>query len=280
MTVMMTRRNFFEITGKALIALSVNPFQHVTYNHNQKGRSKINFRFAIASDGHFGQSETPFVEYHNQMLRWLTDEHEKSGLDFVCFNGDMIHDDTSFYPELKKILDTLPVKYHVNRGNHDKCSSTVWEKTWNSTLNFSFEHRNKAFIFLDTSNEKGDYLCPDIDWTKSELDKYKSKESIFVFMHITPVPWTRHSIKCKELVSLFSQQTNLKAVFHGHDHDEDNVKFYNGKPYFFDGHFGGNWGTNYRGYRIVEINNDRVITYQVNAESKTTANSVELRAEF
>jgi 3',5'-cyclic-AMP phosphodiesterase len=277
---MMTRRNFFELTGKALITLSLNPFQDVRYTFNQNNSSRVKFRFAIASDGHFGQSETPFIDYHNQAVQWLIEEQEKSGLDFVCFNGDMIHDEVSFYPDLKKILDKLSVKYYVNRGNHDKCNPTVWEQTWNSPLNFSFEHGKNAFILLDTSNEKGDYLCPDIDWTKAELAKYNSKESIFVFMHITPVPWTKHSIKCKELTDVFSRQTNLKAVFHGHDHDQDNVKFYKGKPYFFDGHFGGNWGTNYRGYRIVEINNDRIVTYQVNAESSTTANSVELRAEF
>lgn len=30
-------------------------------------------------------------------------------------------------------------------------------------------------------------------------------------------------------------------------------------PFLFDSHFGGNWGTEYKGFRIVEILNDDTI---------------------
>ena len=37
----------------------------------------------------------------------------------------------------------------------------------------------------------------------------------------------------------------------------------------FDAHFGGNWGTTYRGFRIVEVMNDNsVLTYILNPTDK------------
>jgi hypothetical protein len=65
---------------------------------------------------------------------------------------------------------------------------------------------------------------------------------------------------------------NLKATFHGHDHAvEDGKK--GAKPAFFDGHFGGNWGVGYRGYRIVETRPDgSCYTYQFNPDTQTKVN--------
>lgn len=62
-------------------------------------------------------------------------------------------------------------------------------------------------------------------------------------MHITPFTWTKGGLACPEIVKLFNKQANLKAVFHGHDHDQDSVKENMGKRYFFDSHIAGNWGT-------------------------------------
>lgn len=54
----------------------------------------------------------------------------------------------------------------------------------------------------------------------------------------------------------------------------DGVRYTNKFPHFFDAHFGGNWGTNYKGYRIVEISTDNKInTYQVNASKTPVLNS-------
>jgi hypothetical protein len=40
---------------------------------------------------------------------------------------------------------------------------------------------------------------------------------------------------------------------------------HNGLPYLFDAHFGGNWGTEYRGFRVVEVMKDNsILTYMMN----------------
>jgi hypothetical protein len=141
----------------------------------------------------------------------------------------------------------------------------TWEKTWNIPWNHSFEKNDTGFLILNTADEKGEYGCPDLEWTKERLALYQSKKHLFVFMHITPFKWTPGGIDCAELVELFNKQSNLRAVFHGHDHDQDNVKENKGKYYFFDSHIAGNWGTAYRGYRIVEIlNSGKILTYQMN----------------
>src|SRR5690606_206588 len=141
-------------------------------------------------------------------------------------------------------------------------------------FDYSFAVDDVACLVLDTSNQKGEYLCPDIALTESMFRKYKAAAGMFVFMHITPRNWTDNGVQCSRLTKAFAEQKNLWAVFHGHDHDQDNMKLFRDKPYFFDGHFGGNWGVAYRGYRIVEVLNDgTVVSYQMNADSRQQVNS-------
>ena len=146
------------------------------------------------------------------------------------------------------------------------------------TLAFFFEHKGVAFLVLNTADDKGNYVCPDIDWTKTHLQQSASKKQLFVFMHITPLSWTKNGLSCPDIVELFNNQQNLKAVFHGHDHDQDDVKENNGKYYFFDSHVAGNWGTAYNGYRIVEVlKSGEILTYQMNPSSQQKVNNKDFR---
>jgi hypothetical protein len=62
---------------------------------------------------------------------------------------------------------------------------------------------------------------------------------------------------------------NIRAVFHGHEHDQDGIKKESAIPYMFDAHVGGNWGTPYRGFRVVEIlKNNSLLTYMMNPSEK------------
>jgi hypothetical protein len=133
----------------------------------------------------------------------------------------------------------------------------------------------------NTSNEKGEYLCPDNIFLKKSLDKYSSKKVVFVVLHIPPHIWMPQEtffVECPDTLSLLHQYPNIKAVFHGHDHSLDGIRYTNKLPHFFDGHFGGNWGTEYKGYRIVEVNQQNEIsTYQVNASGNPVLNSTKLK---
>ena len=64
-------------------------------------------RFAIASDGHFGQEDTDYIRFHNEIIDWINSEKAGKGLDFMVFNGDLVHNDPGLLPELKTFYDRL-----------------------------------------------------------------------------------------------------------------------------------------------------------------------------
>jgi len=236
-------------------------------------REDVKLRFATASDGHYGQPGTEYVIDHTNMVDWLNKEKGDRGLDFVVVNGDIIHDDPQYLPQVKASWDRLQTPYFVTHGNHDMTSEAAWQTLWGIPFDHAFETKGTGFIILNTADEKGKYTGPDLEKTKTLLNSYKSKEKLFVFMHITPVKWTTHGIDRPDIVALFNEQKNLKAIFHGHDHDVDGRQEKEGKHYFWDGHVAGNWGTAYKGYRIVEVLNDgSVLIYQMNPLVRSKVN--------
>jgi len=53
--------------------------------------------------------------------------------------------------------------YYVSHGNHDIVDEAEWQQTWKTPMEFTFEKYQVAFIVLNTSDEKGNYICPDIE---------------------------------------------------------------------------------------------------------------------
>ncbi|MEO6931644.1 MAG: metallophosphoesterase [Chitinophagaceae bacterium] len=241
-------------------------------------KSNIKLRFAIASDGHYGEAKTQFENNFREMVEWINLEKENRGVDFTMINGDIIHNNPDFLTPAKVALDKLSMPYYVSRGNHDHIPEPTWLDTWKMGSNHAFEIDDIGFITLSTTDESGKYICPDLEWTHKHLTLFTDKKHVFVFMHITPVKWTDNANPCSEIVEMFNNQKNLRAIFNGHDHDQDHIKDNDGKPYFFDAHLGGSWGTDYRGFRIVEVmNNGTVITYQLNPSSGMKINTDTLK---
>jgi hypothetical protein len=270
-----SRRNFLKKSIGSAAALSgpviIAPAEA---GQNADGEKRtVRLRFAVASDGHFGQPKTEYLSFHQNIVNWLNRENELRGLDFCVFNGDMIHDDPKFLPQAKEVLSGLKVPMWVTKGNHDMVTSEVWQATWGYPPDHSFTKGDYVFVLGNTSNEKGEYLCADVTWLKNTLNKYRKKKAVFVFLHITQRKWTGAGIECPEVMQTLASHPNIAAIFHGHDHDEHDIKTADGKPYLFDGHFGGNWGLPYKGYRIVEmLDNGKVRTYQYNPELNPVMN--------
>ncbi|HEY6506042.1 MAG TPA: metallophosphoesterase, partial [Chitinophagaceae bacterium] len=102
-----------------------------------------------------------------------------------------------------------------------------------------------------------------------KLEEHKKQKNVFIFIHINPGKLTRHAVDCPAFFDLLSKYKNVRAVFNGHDHDEDNIKLKNDIPFIFDAHFGGNWGTTYKGFRVVELRKDNsLLTYILNPSDK------------
>lgn len=271
-----SRRSFLKLSLKGAVVIGFgNTLQSfATGSFVLPTKDKIRLRFAVASDGHYGQPNTDYDKLHDEMTGWLNEEKKDRGVDFTMINGDLFHDDITMLPLIKQKLDKLIMPYYVSHGNHDKIAEANWQQTWNMPWHYDFEKADTGIIVLNSADDTGTYICPDLNFAKEKLEKYKNKKQLFVFMHITPFNWTKGGLPCPELVEMFSKQDNLKAVFHGHDHDQDNVKENNGKHYFFDAHIAGNWGTAYHGYRIVEVlKSGEVVTYQMNPSLKEQVNN-------
>jgi hypothetical protein len=126
-----------------------------------------------------------------------------------------------------------------------------------------------TLLLADTSNEKGEYLSPDLTWMKTKLEASKGQQNVFIFLHIPQAKWTKNGIETPAFFHLLKQYSNIRGVFHGHEHAEDGVKMVDKLPFMFDSHFGGNWGTSYRGFRVVELAHDNsLLTYIMNPSEK------------
>jgi 3',5'-cyclic-AMP phosphodiesterase len=275
-----TRKEFLKLSLKSafMIGLGNSLQSFASEDFKLPDRDSVRLRFAVASDGHFGQPGTSYEFYHDRMVAFLNQEKAGRGIEFAVINGDLFHNDEHYLPEAKKLWDQLQMPYYVSHGNHDQTGEKNWENTWGTPQNYSFEMGDAAFVVLNTANEYGVYTCADSGWARKELRKYESRPFLFVFMHITPYKWTQGGINCPEIADLFDHQANLKAIFHGHDHDQDDVKMSHGKHYFFDSHIAGSWGTDYHGYRIVEILDDgNVLTYQMNPGSGMKVNNKSIK---
>ena len=265
----MRRRDFIKQASSALIILSNGSFISLADGIDEAARKKVVLRFAVASDGHYGQKDTEYEKFFSEIVENINRSHESRAFDFCVINGDIIHDEKAFFPAAKKALDKLVPRYYVSQGNHDHVTAAEWTDIWKMPLNIDFTIKKNAVLIGTTSDDKGTYLCPDLNWFTQKLEEYKRSKNIFIFIHINPGKQTKNAVDCPEFFELLSKYKNVKAVFNGHDHDEDAVKMKNNIPFVFDAHFGGNWGTSYRGYRIVELYKDNsLLTYVLNPTDK------------
>lgn len=259
----MERRSFIRnIGGTALLLMAdglIRPTRASLLNRNESL-----LRFAVTSDGHYGQANTHFSEYFSRISETINRFHSENKLNFCVVNGDIFHDKPEYLQPAADSLKKLELPYYVTKGNHDMVSDAVWESVWKMGVNHDVVMGNHVLLMGTTSNEKGTYLAPDQAWFESKLRQYKSAQNIFIFLHITPVKWTAHGVDAKEFQKLLKHSPNVRAVFNGHDHDQDGVKMLGGIPFLFDGHFGGSWGTAYRGFRVVELQKDNsLLTYMM-----------------
>jgi 3',5'-cyclic AMP phosphodiesterase CpdA len=258
---------------------------------------KLKMRFAVASDLHYGQVNTPFEQMAEKMVGWMNKEKQGKGLDLLFINGDLTHDQTQMLLELRdKHLSKLEMPYYCTKGNHDyldpeeKSPTESWKKIWGYDANHTVTHKDFAFVLADTSApaKSNVYRAASREWLKAEFKKYAKAPAIFSLIHIQQrkhkvYGWPRHGVndvnqaeEGEAVMSLLETTPNVRGVFHGHNHDQTNMWISGDRRYFFDSHVGGSWGAA-KGYRIVEIDElNRMVTYQVNAESGEELNRNDL----
>ena len=265
----LSRRSFIARISSACLVMLGGSVVKLSGKEAADLRKKANLRFVVASDGHFGEQNTTFDTYYQSLVENITSYHQKNAVEFCVINGDIIHDKDEFLIPAKNHLDKLPVKYYVTKGNHDRVSDAHWEKVWGMPVNHEVRLKKNTFLLATTSNEQGEYLSPDLNWMAERLNESRSQENVFVFIHIPQAKWTKHAIETPAFIELLEKYKNVRAVFHGHEHAEDGVRMWNSIPCMFDSHFGGSWGTSYRGFRVVEmVGKNSFLTYIMNPTEK------------
>ncbi|MEP7280046.1 MAG: metallophosphoesterase [Bacteroidota bacterium] len=266
----MKRRDFIRYATPLVLLLANGGIMEAA-GRGWRNRAKhgVKLRFAIASDGHYGEPKTDYEHFYATMVDSVNGEHAKDPFAFCMINGDIVHNDKTLYPAARAYLNKLQMPYYVSQGNHDHVTPAEWKAIWNIPVNHDFSIGETSFLIATTSDEKGTYICPDLDWMQTKLKAFRNQQRVFIFLHINPAKQTVNAIDCPELFTMLAKYKNVKAIFNGHDHDEAGIKVRNNIPFIFDAHFGGSWGTAYRGFRVVELLNDgSVATYIMNPLEK------------
>lgn len=264
-----SRRSFLRNISFASVFLLGGGIRNLSAAEVYRLRKKVALRFVVASDSHYGQPKTDFDGMIEKIIGQINSFHNNHPLDFCVINGDIIHNEKPLMPLAKKQIEKLTMPWYVTRGNHDMVSTDYWKEVWGTPVNHDVVIKKKGIILGDTSNEEGKYLSPDLVWLKQTLDKHQQHKQVFLFLHIPQAKWTANGIDTPAFFELIKQYPNLKAVFHGHEHDQDGVKMSNDIPFFFDSHIGGSWGTAYKGFRVVELMDDgSLVTYMMNPIEK------------
>ncbi|MFO8027505.1 MAG: metallophosphoesterase [Opitutales bacterium] len=280
-----SRRQFLK-QSSILAAASALPARWVRGDALPEGRAP-KLRFAVASDLHYGQKNTPYAQMADDLVGWINAEKKTKGLDMLFLNGDLTNDSPQALLDLRdKHLSKLEVPFYTTKGNHDFVDeepgspTESWEAIWGHPANHSITHKDFAFVMADTSapHSAGAYLAADREWLAAQFAKHREAPAIFALIHIQQRKhgvrgWPRHGVYAKDQVQeaesvmdLLESTPNLRGVFHGHNHLETGMWVSGEQRYFFDSHVGGSWGAA-KGYRIVEVDEDhRMVTYQVNAE--------------
>lgn len=257
-----SRRHFVKNISFASAFFMGGGFQSLSAQDVDALKDQVKMRFAVASDAHYGQPNTPYEVMMDTIIEKINLFHGSNPLDFCVMNGDIVHDEKSFLSQAKQKIDGLKVPYFVTRGNHDKCSSDYWEHVWNMPLNHQKVVKNSLVLLGDTSNEQGTYVSPDLAWLEAQLEANKKRKNIFLFLHIPQAKWTKNNIETPAFFELIKKYPNIRAVFHGHEHDQDGVQMVGKLPFLFDSHIGGSWGTPHKSFRVVELlNSGTVLTY-------------------
>ncbi|WP_212001998.1 metallophosphoesterase [Chitinophaga sp. HK235] len=252
---MMNRREFFRGISAAIVIQAAG--RVATAATRMDFERKTVFRFAIGSDWHYGEQGTQYEQFYHDLEKAFQTYEKENPCSFFVLNGDVIHNDPAFMTPASTLFKQIHPRVFATRGNHDHVTAEAWQQAWGHPLNHDVVMGNNVILLGDTADIEGNYLSPDVAWFREKLEQHKKAANIFIIIHITPVKWTKHGIDAQEFQTLIKQYPNIRAVFNGHDHQEDSVKYLDEKiPFLWDGHVGGSWGVDYHGFRVIELKED------------------------
>jgi len=196
------------------------------------------FHFAVLSDRSGGVNQEAFEMVVNDIQRMYPD--------FVVTVGDL--SDNALEDQYKiamKTMEKINVPVYYTPGNNDivdEESAKLFSKYTGNKKYYSFDYQNTHFVILNNSIAESyeEMSRKQKEWLRDDLEKNKTKENIYVFIH-KPF-WADNIAKGKKdkMHELFLKY-NVDAVFTGHWHQYAHNN-YDGIDYYLAGSSGGGFG--------------------------------------
>lgn len=201
-------------------------------------KQETSFRFIVLGDSRPLSGGLPQSYPFKKMLK----ETNLIYPDFVVNTGDLVYGYMCEEKEVRRqyedyVLTTKRclVPYYNVLGNHEIAGEKGEElyEEYLGKLYYSFDYGNSHFIVLDTDAnreigvERGDTGKlgeKQFMWFKSDLEKNKEKENIFVFMHRPMYNYqdkrgsSWNDKEERDKVHELFKKYKVKAVFAGHEH--------------------------------------------------------------
>ena len=98
-----SRRHFVKNISFASAFFMGGGFQSLSAQDVDALKDQVKIRFAVASDAHYGQPNTPYEAMMDTIIEKINLFHGSNPLDFCVMNGDIVHDEKSFLSQAKQI---------------------------------------------------------------------------------------------------------------------------------------------------------------------------------
>lgn len=206
--------------------------------------NKEHFSFVVVND----------IHENNNLLSSLLGNVKNEHVDFVVFNGDMVHDIhtpekiTNGFLNKSVELFASEVPFYYARGNHETRGhyAHIYMDMFPTTTGlpyYSFRQGNTFFVVLDCGDDKYDanieysgladfenYRKEELKWLEAliETDEFKSATNRIVIIHIPPMIDSQYAALMiqKQFVPVLNR-ANIDLMLCGHRHRH----FYYDKDY-------------------------------------------------
>lgn len=175
--------------------------------------------------------EVPVVERLEAAIDDIRRHHADAELCMVT--GDITHwAETAAYDHARRLLDRLPMPWHVLLGNHDArepfaAAFPETPRTEDGFFQYAVDTSAGRFLVLDTVDEgrSGGMLCEArLRWLRRELSETPAKTPVYLFLHHGPIVSGIDAMdrirlaNAKDLATVLKGFRNVRHLFFGHLH--------------------------------------------------------------